>query len=67
VKAIQPAVAQVKGRPGDLLENAIAENAREVAAKLKASSLLAERVRSGQLKIVSAVYDLKTGRVTPLK
>lgn len=64
VKAIKPAVAKSKGKPGDAVDNAVREHAGAVAAQLsKAGPVLADRVQSGQLKVVGAHYDLDTGRV----
>jgi carbonic anhydrase len=64
VAAIRPAVEHAKDQPGNLLDNAIKENAREIVTKLTtSSSLLAERVNSGQLKVVGGVYELHSGKV----
>lgn len=68
VRAIQPAVEQVRGKPGSLLDHAIEENVRQTVKRLKTSDpLLAERVKSGQLKVAGGVYDLNTGRVIPVR
>src|SRR5262249_48110470 len=68
VRAIQPAVEKAKGKPGKLLDNAIEENVRQIVERLKTSeAVLAERVKSGQLKVVGGVYDLDTGRVVPVR
>ncbi|OGP71739.1 MAG: carbonic anhydrase [Deltaproteobacteria bacterium RBG_13_58_19] len=67
LKAIQPAVDQAKGRPGDLLDNAIRANVALVAAKLKgAAPILAPAVQEGKVKVVGAYYDLDTGKVSLL-
>ena len=67
LKAIQPAVDQAKGRPGDLLDNAIRANVALVAAKLKgAAPILAPAVKEGKVKVVGAYYDLDTGKVSLL-
>ncbi|MBV8224002.1 MAG: carbonic anhydrase [Verrucomicrobia bacterium] len=64
LKAIEPAVKQVKGKPGDPVENAVRAQAVLVARHLQsAEPILVERVRSGQLKIVAGRYDLDTGKV----
>jgi carbonic anhydrase len=64
LKAIEPAVEQTKGMPGDPVENAVRAQAINVAKQLReAEPILAERVRSGKLKIVAARYDLDTGKV----
>jgi carbonic anhydrase len=64
LKAIEPAVEQTKGQPGDPVENAVRAQALDVAKQLQeAKPILAERVQSGKLKIVAARYDLKTGKI----
>lgn len=66
-KLIQPAVEKAKGQPGDLVDNAVRTNARMVAEQLKNSEpVLAELVKSGQLKVVAARYDLDSGQVEML-
>ncbi len=64
---IYPAVREVRGQPGDELSNAIDRNALLIAGKLGQEPELAEKVKSGQLKIVPARYILKTGAVKLLK
>ncbi len=67
VELIKPAVAQSKGEPGDALENAIRKNVALGVGRLKElQPILAPRVQEGKLKVVGAVYDLRTGAVTPL-
>jgi len=62
--AIQPAVKQTKGQPGDPVENAVRAQALDVAKQLEAAKpILAERAESGKLKIVAARYDLGTGKI----
>jgi carbonic anhydrase len=64
LRAIEPAVKQTKGKPGDPVENAVRAQALDVARQLQtAEPILAERVQSGKLKIVAARYDLDTGKV----
>jgi carbonic anhydrase len=67
VTNIYPAVREVRGQPGDELSNAIDHNAILIARKLKEEPELAERVKSGQLKIQPARYILKTGSVKLLE
>ena len=65
VKLVMPAVlkAEKAGAP-DLLDAAIDANvALGAKALLKRSRLLAERVKAGKLKIVTAIYDLESGKV----
>src|SRR5947199_9502968 len=61
VRDIQPAVKAAKGKPGDALAAAITENARQVAAQIKAKAALGDLVK--EVRIVSAVYDLDTGKI----
>lgn len=62
--AIQPAIDQVKGQPGDLLDNAVRANASMVTGQLQSSEpVLAELVREGKFKVVAARYDLDSGAV----
>jgi carbonic anhydrase len=64
LEAIEPAVKQTKGNPGDPVENAVRAQALDVAKQLQgAEPILSERVQSGKLKIVAARYDLSTGKV----
>ncbi|HVC43521.1 MAG TPA: carbonic anhydrase [Candidatus Binataceae bacterium] len=63
---IYPAVTATRGRPGNPVGNAIAENARLVAQRLAAEPELAPLVARGELRIVPARYNLKTGAVTVL-
>jgi carbonic anhydrase len=64
VNAILPAVDQVKGEPGDLIDNAVTANVKYQLRQLQRSPLIAERLQSGQLKVVGGRYDLDTGSVT---
>lgn len=67
-QAIQPAVDSVKDAPGDMLDNAVKANARNVANQIRASEpVLAKLVRSGKLKVIAAHYDLESGRVEILE
>jgi carbonic anhydrase len=61
VRDIQPAVKAAKGKPGDALDNTIAENARLVAARIRQDAELGELAKD--VRIVSAVYDLDTGKI----
>jgi len=65
IEPIVPAAIAEQGKDGDYVDNTAIESARRTAAGLtNASSILSERVAAGTLKIVSAMYDLKTGEVT---
>jgi len=61
VRDIQPAVIAAKGKPGDALDATITENARLVAAQVKAKAALGDLAK--EVRIVSAIYDLDTGKI----
>ena len=61
VRDIQPAVKAAKGKPGDALAAATNENARQVAAQIKAKAALGDLAK--EVRIVSAIYDLDTGKI----
>lgn len=64
VKSLKPAVKEANGQEGDLLDNAIRDNVILNVKKLRESMpLLKERVASGKLKVVGAIYHLDTGKV----
>jgi len=65
VRDIQPAVKAAKGKPGDPLAAAITENARQVAAQIKAKAALGDLAK--EVRVVSAVYDLDTGKIEWVK
>jgi carbonic anhydrase len=65
VELIKPAVTQSKGQAGDPLENAIIQNVKIGVTRLEGlEPILAPRVKEGKVKVVGAVYDLKSGHVT---
>jgi carbonic anhydrase len=67
IKPILPAALSVRSDSGDLVNNAAKESAKRTAGRLTAAStLIAGLVGAGKLKIVAAIYDLKTGVVTYL-
>ncbi len=67
IEKIRPAVEKVKALPGDVLDNAIAVNARMVAQQLRDSApLLKAKVDSGALTVLAMRYDLDTGAVDVL-
>lgn len=69
VSRIQPAVAKVRQRRPELKgEPLIAASIRanvwlSVANMLKNSEILRDRVKAGKLKVVGAIYDIKTGQI----
>jgi carbonic anhydrase len=65
IDPILPSAIAMQKEAGDFVDNAAKESARRTAQRLTtASTLLADRVASGKLKILAAIYDLKTGAVT---
>jgi carbonic anhydrase len=65
VDAIRPVVASVAGKPGNLLENAIRANVETGVLRLKGlEPIVAPAVKQGAVKVVGAVYDLRSGGVT---
>lgn len=63
IEAILPAVERVKEQPGNEIDNTVIANVQYQIEQLKRSSLITERLESGQLKLVGGRYDLDTGRV----
>lgn len=62
--ALQPAVEKVLKQPGNLMENATAQNVKDSVQRLKgATPLLTDAIAKGKLKIVGGVYRLATGKV----
>jgi len=65
VDAMVPAVKAVLTRPGDLVDNAVLENALRQAAKIRSKSMIVHEMEEhGKVKVVHAVYSLDTGAVT---
>lgn len=73
VRELQPAVKKAKAMrrnadKAELVEECVTINAKQVAQKLtKRSKVLAELVKEGKVKIVSAKYDLDDGKVELIK
>ena len=61
VRDIQPAVKAAKGKDGNVTDIAVAENARLMAAKIRNEASLGELAK--EVRIISGVYDLDTGKV----
>jgi carbonic anhydrase len=61
VRALQPAVKAAKGKSGDATNLTITENAALMAAKVRDDAALGDLAKD--VRIVSAVYDLETGKV----
>ncbi len=66
--SIRPIVEDVSKQAGNLVSLAVAANVRHGVKMLTtATPLLSEPLGAGQLKVVGATYDLKTGKVRILK
>jgi carbonic anhydrase len=65
IAGIKPAVIVAqKTQTGNLLDNAVAENARRQVARLKRSPPVIQKSYGGKkIDIVGGVYDLATGKV----
>ena len=61
VRDIQPAVKAAKGKDGNVTDLTVAENARLMAAKIRNEASLGELAK--EVRIISGVYDLDTGKV----
>jgi len=62
--AITPAVNQAKLQQGDLYTNSIKANVDLIVDKLKTSEpIIKETIAKDHVKIVGAVYELKTGKI----
>ena len=67
IEPILPAALAERDKTGDFVNNAAKESAKRTAQRLTAAStLLAGLAGTGKLKIVAAIYDLKTGVVSYL-
>ena len=65
VDLIRPAAASVRGKAGDKLENAIKANVAIGVERIKSlDPILSEFVKKGEVKVVGAVYELRTGLVS---
>jgi carbonic anhydrase len=63
-RPIEPVIEEARKQPGDPIHNTVLLNARHVARQLRESEpVLRERITSGGVIVVSAVYDLESGRV----
>jgi carbonic anhydrase len=64
VDTIKPAVTAMKGKPGDKLDNVIKANVERGVERLKGlEPILAGAVKKGDVKVVGATYDLRSGKV----
>jgi carbonic anhydrase len=65
VRDIQPAVRATKGERGDAVELATVENARLMAKKVRTQMEVSELAK--QVRVIPAVYDLRSGKIQWLK
>lgn len=64
IEPIIPAALAARGEPGDYVDNTARASARRTALRLtKASVLLGGLAGQGKLKVVAAIYDLRSGAV----
>jgi carbonic anhydrase len=64
IALIRPAIESAKGRPGDLIDNAVHINVENVVRQVRESTpVLSGLVQHGALTVVGAVYSLDTGKV----
>ena len=67
VKQIEPAANATKEQAGSWLHNAIVQNVRNnVEAITRRSTIVADAVKAGNLLVTGGVYDLYSGRISPL-
>jgi carbonic anhydrase len=65
VTALEPAAKAAKGMPGDWIANAIEENVKQNVREMTArSTIVADAVKSGAVRVVGGTYDLHGGKVT---
>ncbi len=62
-KAIKPAVESSKNQPGDKVVNAVKENIKLQASRLKDSPVISQLIQEGKLLVVGGYYDLDTAAV----
>jgi carbonic anhydrase len=64
IAPIRPAVIAAKGRPGDKLENVTRANVELGVERLKSlDPIVSKFAKTGELKVVGATYELRTGSV----
>jgi carbonic anhydrase len=64
VAPILPVAREMRGRPGDFVDNTVRESARRTVRRIAtASPILSHLVKDKKLKIVAARYDLAEGKV----
>ena len=64
LKYLQAAVEDVKGVPGDLVDNVVRRNVYRVVGQVQtAPPILSKMIEEGRIKVIGARYDLDTGLV----
>lgn len=64
VQTIVPAARAAAKAPGDFIDNAVRENARQSARRIATeSAIVGDLAKAGKVRIVAARYDLDDGRV----
>jgi carbonic anhydrase len=67
IESIARAVHITESKTGDHLTNAVHENVRLTVAHLANSSqIIQSRMQSGKLRVVGGVYELASGKVSPV-
>ncbi len=67
VRAIAPAAQATRNATGDWLQSAIAKNVHDTMSALMArSAIVSGAVKAGSLAIAGGVYDLHSGKVSPI-
>jgi len=61
VRDIQPAVSATRGKPGDAVENAIAEKTHLVPDRIRHKAALGDAAPN--VRVVFAVYNLDMGKI----
>ena len=62
-KAIKPAVESSKNQAGDMVVNAVKQNIKLQASRLKDSPVISGLIQEGKLLVVGGYYDLDTAAV----
>ena len=61
IRPIEPAILRAKQLPGDLLENAVRENVRLMAEKIRSAPFVTDAGRP--ITVAGGIYRLRTGKV----
>ena len=67
IESIARAVHITESKTGDHLTNAVQENVRLTVASLANSNqIIQSRIQSGKLRVVGGVYELASGKISPV-